>query len=386
MGERRLVEFIRETIAREGPVPFRWFMEQALYHRDFGYYSSGRCVIGRGGDYFTSVSVGPLFGRLLAAQFVEIWTLLGRPPDFVMVEQGAGDGQFAHDVLDVVRQRAPEFFDVLTYRILEPLSVLEQRQRETLAGFGEKIEWRGSLEEMEPFSGIHFSNELLDAMPVHLVRWSGDEWCERHVVASDDGFDFVDVPITDAELRRHVELIPMLLPAGYETEVNLAALQWVDDVSRKLTRGFVLLADYGFARHEFYAPHRTSGTLQCYAKHQVVPSPLVQVGHADITAHVNWTAIAERAESAGFSLAGFADQHHFITGLLAHGLTGDVANGEDAKTNRALQTLLHPTFLGMAFQFLALSKSAQPATRLAGFHFGRDPRALIDEPPSSPSS
>ncbi|MDQ3625761.1 MAG: SAM-dependent methyltransferase, partial [Verrucomicrobiota bacterium] len=172
LGEPRLVEFIRETIRRDGPVPFRWFMEQALYHPEHGYYSSGRAVIGRGGDYFTNVSVGPLFGRLMAAQFTEMWTLLGKPDELVVVEQGAHDGQLADDVLRAVQQRAPEFFDALTYRIVEPLPVLEQRQRAILAGFNDKVEWRRTVADLEPLTGVHFSNELLDALPVHLVRWS----------------------------------------------------------------------------------------------------------------------------------------------------------------------------------------------------------------------
>ncbi len=128
-GEPRLVELVRETIQRDGPVPFRWFMEQALYHPEYGYYSSGCCVIGRRGDYFTNVSVGPLYGRLLAAQFEELWKLLGSPSDFVIVEQGANDGQFAQDVLEALQTGAPEFFDVLKYRIVEPLAVLERRQK-----------------------------------------------------------------------------------------------------------------------------------------------------------------------------------------------------------------------------------------------------------------
>jgi len=376
LGEPRLVEFIRDTIRRDGPVPFRWFMEQALYHPEHGYYSSGRAVIGRGGDYFTNVSVGPLFGRLLAAQFEEIWRILGTPRDFAIAEQGAHDGQLVHDVLRAVQQRAPEFFDALTYRIVEPLPVLEQRQRAVLAGFNDKVEWRRTVADLEPLTGVHFSNELLDALPVHLVRWSGSEWSERHVVANADAFEFVDLAVTNSELQKHLDMITMPLPAGYETEVNLAALQWVDEISRKLTHGFVLIVDYGFARDELYASHRTAGTLQCYAKHQVVPSPLASIGDIDITAHVDWTSIAERAESAGLALTGFADQHHFITGFLASKGGAEFVNGTDPKTKRALQTLLHPEFLGMTFQFLALSKGVGHGSRLAGFRFGWDPRVL----------
>ena len=357
-------------------MPFRWFMEQALYHPEHGYYSSGRCVIGRAGDYFTNVSVGPLFGRLMAAQFAEIWKLLGSPGEFVIVEQGAHDGQFACDVLEAAREHAPEFFAALTYRIVEPFPVLRARQQEKLRAFERKVVWRESVAAQEPFAGVLFANELLDAMPVHLVRRSGGEWLERHVTAAANGFEFTDRPIGNRELAAHLDLLPMPLPDGYQTEINLAALRWIDEIAPKLTRGVALLVDYGFARDEFYAPHRTTGTLQCYAHHQVVPSPLMAVGEADITAHVDWTSIAERAAAAGLMLSGFADQHHFITGLLTSDAGVNIATAAGPKTKRALQTLLHPTFLGIAFQFLGVSKNMPADARLAGFRFGPDPGPL----------
>ena len=138
-GDQALTDFIRETIRDRGPVPFAWFMEQALYHPEFGYYSSGQCEIGRRGDYFTNVSVGPLFGRLLAGQFAEMWEVLGRPADFTIVEQGAHHGDFARDVLTATREQAPEFFAALRYRIIEPFPILQERQAEALRDFGDKV-------------------------------------------------------------------------------------------------------------------------------------------------------------------------------------------------------------------------------------------------------
>src|SRR3977135_954800 len=128
-GNPDLVAFIREIIRQRGPVTFDWFMEQALYHPEFGYYSSGQCAIGRRGDYFTNVSVVSLFGRLLGAQFAEMWESLGRPGDFTIVEQGAHHGEFAGDVLEEVRQRTPDFFSALRYCVIEPFPILEARQR-----------------------------------------------------------------------------------------------------------------------------------------------------------------------------------------------------------------------------------------------------------------
>jgi SAM-dependent MidA family methyltransferase len=377
-GDQALTDFIRRTIRENGPVTFEWFMEQALYHPELGYYSSGRCAIGRRGDYFTNVSVGPLFGRLLAAQFAEMWESLGRPEDFVIVEQGAHRGDFARDVLEAVREHAPDFFSTLRYRIVEPFPILQGRQEEVLCDFAGKLTWEKSLIDLEPFCGVHFSNELLDAMPVHLINKEADaDWRERRVAESGDGFDFITAPITDEELRRHLETIPLHSNEPYETEVNLAALRWIEDLAPMLTRGYVLAVDYGHSRENFYTPERSSGTLQSYAHHHINRSPLTDIGEADITAHVDWTSLAERAEANGLSVAGFTDQHHFATGVVTALMAEEFQGNADAATRRALQTLLHPEFLGTTFQFLALTKDVAHEFQLSGFKFARDPRIAL---------
>ncbi|MEY2496720.1 MAG: hypothetical protein QOD12_276 [Verrucomicrobiota bacterium] len=377
-GDPALLDLIRDQIRRDGPVAFAWFMEQALYHPVHGYYSSGRCAIGRKGDYFTNVSVGPLFGRLLAAQFREMWERLDRPDDFTIVEQGAHHGDFAADVLGAAREKAPEFFSAVRYCVVESFPILQERQAKTLSDFRGKVTWEKSLSDLEPFRGVHFSNELLDAMPVHLIARAGgdDDWKQRCVVESGEGFGFAAEPIADAGLRRQVRKIPRLEAGDYETEVNLAALDWIEDVSKKLIRGYVLAVDYGYPRDEFYAPDRTGGTLQCRAQHRTVASPLDQIGHADITAHVDWTSVAERAEEYGLALHGFADQHHFITGILSRLVRDEIAEEKERSARSALQTLLHPELLGTRFQFLALGKNA-PGDSLSGFSFARDARKAL---------
>jgi SAM-dependent MidA family methyltransferase len=365
-GDQALTGFIRQTIRERGPVSFAWFMEQALYHPQFGYYSTGQCQIGRRGDYFTNVSVGPLFGRMLATQFVEMWEIMGRPGDFTIVEQGAHHGEFAHDVLTAMGQ----FPATLRYRIIEPFPNLQARQEETLAEFQDKIAWKKSVADLEPFSGVHFSNELIDSMPVRLiVREPDGEWQEKFVVNADSNFSFTTQPIADPELRAALEKMPPIENVAYETEVNLVAPDWIENVAHKLQHGFVLAVDYGYPRAEFYATERTTGTLQSFARHHVVSSPLDDVGRVDITAHVEWTSVAERAEDCGLTLAGFTDQHHFMTGLLAR-------HTPTESERRALQTLLHPEFLGTRFQYLALAKNI-PDSRLTGFRFAREPRQSL---------
>jgi len=364
-GNPDLVEFIREKIRRDGPVRFDWFMTQALYHPQFGYYSSGRCQIGRKGDYFTNVSVGPLFGKMLAAQFAEMWKVLGRPDDFTIVEQGAHHGDFAKDVLTALTDLPTP----ICYRIVEPFPILQARQEETLESFTERVTWCDSLTNLESFSGVYFSNELLDAMPVRLVTRDGEGgWQEKFVAESDAGFQFVARPITDERLSERMATLPQIANGTYNTEINFTALDWIREISGKLRRGFILAVDYGFPRSEFFAPERTAGTLQTYAAHHSLPSPLHEIGHADIAAHVEWTSLVEEAERCGLTITGFTDQHHFMTGILS-------LIYPDENERRALQTLIHPEFLGTRFQYLALGKDV-PASGLSGFRFARDPRTF----------
>jgi SAM-dependent MidA family methyltransferase len=352
-GNPALIDLIRAEIENRGPVSFAWFMQQALYHPEHGYYSSGRCAIGRHGDYFTNVSVGPLFGQLLAAQFAEVWERLGETDNFVIVEEGAHHGDFARDVLESARNCYPDLFAVLRYRIVEPFPILQDRQFQTLQSLRDKVEWRDSI---EPFVGIHFSNELLDAMPVRLIGPGG----EKLVDLDGDRFVFVE------------------RSADEGAAINQAALDWVQNVAAKLQRGYVMVIDYGYSCDEFRQ------TVQVRAKHRFLDSPFEQIGHADITAHVNWRSIAARAQKNGLRSAGFTDQHHFLTGIISEwpGRGGSPESplpeiGTSPKTKRALQTLLHPEMLGRSFQVLALERGIDPVVPLAGFKFARDPRSTL---------
>ena len=320
-------------------------MQQALYHPAHGYYSSGRCAIGREGDYYTSVSVGPLFGHLLAVQFSEIWERLGRVNDFVIVEQGAHNGQLARDVLEFLHQRFPDFFDRLRYQILEPFPILEQQQRRNLEAFGHKVEWRRSPER---FTGVYFSNELFDAMPVRLIR----NGMEKLVDLDGDEFVFVERPVERAM-------------------VDEAALECIGQIGANLQCGYAIAIDYGFLERE------VERIVQVRARHRNLNSPFEQIGYADITMSINWSSIIERARANGFCTAGFTDQHHFLTGIISRFESGDESQSlffDSRKAKRELQTLLHPEMLGRAFQVLALEKNVDvEAPPLAGFRFARRP-------------
>jgi SAM-dependent MidA family methyltransferase len=377
-GNPDLIRFIRAEIEKHGPVSFAWFMHQALYHPDHGYYSSGRCAIGRKGDYFTNVSVGPLFGHLLGAQFAEIWEQLGKIDNFVIVEQGAHDGQFARDVLESLQKRAPEFFEAMRYRIVEPFPILQERQSRTLELFRDKIEWRDSL---QPFVGIHFSNELLDAMPVRLI--SGN--VEKLVDLEGDKFVLVERLLRQgaAASSGAVALAEATRLPRDEGAFNQTVLDWIDDLAANLQRGYAITIDYGRSGAE------SQGNVQIRARHRNLDSPFEEIGHADITMHVDWPSIVARAQANGLRIAGFTDQHHFLTGIISE--LGRVGSPEPTaadwgqsplpdspKTKRELQTLLHPEMLGRAFQVLALSKNVDStAPKLAGFKFARKPGSVL---------
>ena len=359
---------IRGEIERDGPIPFARFMELALYHPEHGYYASGRASIGRHGDFFTNVSVGPLFGKLLAAQFAEIWEKLGRPDDFTIVEQGAHDGRFAADVLGALRQSAGECFAATSHVIVEPFLIWRQRQQKILDDFIGKISWLESIDQLAPFVGVHFSNELFDSLPVHLIISNGvangaTVWNEKFVTAADNNFMFTTANLSRSDFRFGGL---GLFPAGFETEASVAAPKLMGEIASKLSRGVVLAIDYGFVRADFYSLDRNEGSLQIRAKQKKLSSAFEQIGLADISAHVEWTSLAEAAISSGTKPLGFADQHHFLTGIVSNCFPKVEF---DASEKRALQTLLHPEMLGRDFQVLALGKDF--AEQLSGFQFAR---------------
>ena len=390
-GVPELVEYIRQQISLHGPVTFKWFMQQALYHPEHGYYGAGRARIGRRGDYYTSVSVGKIFGELLAKQFDEMWVRMNCPLSFSIVEEGSHDGQFAHDVLEWIRQFAPDLFAVLKYWIIEPNPRLQQEQQARLSVWPRnKIRWSKTLDTFEVGSlcGVFFANELLDAFPVHMVASAGGPWQENFVDAGRQGFRFVYGPPSNAPLRAHLEKLPTPAadggtPVSYRTEVNLSALRWIEDTSKVLGQGYVLLADYGYPRDQYYSPEHADGTLMTYHQHRRNSNPLEMVGECDITAHVDFTSLAERAESSGLRLSGYCDQHHFLIALGENDLLEIERSLQELTPDilqyiRSFKTLIHPSTLGMAFKMIGFEKNvAAGGSPLVGFSRCADGRKAL---------
>jgi len=365
---------LRARLATRGRMPFDEFMAAALYESGHGYYAAGETRTGRRGDFFTSVSVGPVFGRLLAAQFGEMRDILGCPEDFTIVEQGANDGQLMADILTALERTHPEWQGQAI--IVEPLDRLRATQQQTLTPWRERVRWVAHEAELPCFTGVFFANELLDAFPVKLFIHHDGAWFEKCVVDEGDRFSFVEVPTGDAAAAAGLNSAPLPEEGEpFETEWRPALRGWMQTVAEKLVRGWALLADYGHPARERFRPERANGTLTAYRAHTRSEDPLAHPGAQDLTAHVDFTELARLAEEAGLSLAGFTDQHHALTALAARvfpSMPAAKLSTEEEREMRALRQLLHPETMGRAFKFIAFSRGA--GDKPAAFEFARDAR------------
>ncbi|MDB6069235.1 MAG: hypothetical protein JWL81_406 [Verrucomicrobiales bacterium] len=372
-----LESILKESLAGGATMPFSSFMAAALYHPRHGYYAAGAQRTGRRGDFYTSVSVGPVFARILAGEFCAAWERLGKPDDFCVIEAGANDGQFAHDVMTWARDRRPDFFACLTYQIDEPLPANVIKQRGKLAEFTGKI----THDAVGPATaGCYFANELLDAVPCRRVCFTGGQWMEIHIGLDAEG-TFVEIlkEPEDGALVRRLAWLGMDFSEGYRTEMAPAVASQIRLAAQRLARGYLFFADYGYAARDDYAPHRTTGTLRCYRNHRAHEDPLVEVGETDITAHVDFSLAAQAAVGAGCGVLGFLDQSRFLTGASAGVLAEmEQGNGEAGGAwRRQFQTLTHPAHLGQKFHFLVLGKEVAGLGLPAGLTFAR-PSAVAE--------
>jgi SAM-dependent MidA family methyltransferase len=356
-------DHLRRRIAQHGPVGFDEFMAVALYHPQGGYYASERARTGRHGDFFTSVSVGPVFGRLLAAQLHEMRARLGNPGGFTLVEQGANDGRLLADILSAWERPLPRVI------IVEPLVNMRAIQLQTLAPWAGAVTHVAHENELPDFTGVFFANELLDAFPVKILARDQGAWHERRVDHDGSRFIFTDTPCSGP-----VPPVPDAIP-HFVTEICPSLAPWMQTIAARLQRGWMLLIDYGHPADARYHPARAHGTLAAYREHQRRDDPLADPGQQDLTAHVDFTAVAQLAADAGLALAGFTDQHHALTALAADvfpAMPPGQLSAEHAREMRALRQLLHPESMGTSFKFLALAKNIE--TPLTAFRFARDPR------------
>lgn len=364
-----LEERLAEEIEASGPIPFERFMECALYDPQSGYYASGRAAIGKEGDFVTNVSIGPVYGEILAGQFVEMWQALGCPDDFHLIEQGAGNGQLAQDVLQALEGTPLAGVPLI---LIERSEKSRAAQADNLAG--RNVSWVTGAEDLPELCGVHYSNELFDAFPVHLIRSSGEGWDEM-CVGREGGAFVWHARLPDGELAGALEHYP-LRPAGFTTEICLSHRPLLRTLAGRITRGFLLAVDYGMSRDSLLAEHRTAGTLSCYRGHRRDSNPLEAPGEKDITAHVNFTKLRNDAVEAGWRFMNFTDQHHFLVGAaksLLLSLDGKIPDGEGRKKLRSLRTLLHPESMGQQFHAIVFSKGVAGA-KLSGFQYAGECR------------
>ncbi|MGD0919821.1 MAG: SAM-dependent methyltransferase [Thermodesulfobacteriota bacterium] len=317
--EEGLKEFILSKIEERGPVPFSQFMEWCLYHPDYGYYQSGRAKIGKDGDYYTSPSVHPLFGHLIAKQLSQMAEILGGE-NFDLVEMGGGKGFLCKDILDWTKRNRPDFYHRLKYHLLEtsPRFLIEQKRRLSQQEREGKVDWIDS----EAFDhgkiqiqGCFLANELVDAFPVHRVVLDQGSLKEIYVTQKNGRFEERWGKPSDRGISDYFRSIGITLEQGQKAEANLEALKWVERVSRCLKRGFVVTIDYGYLARELYAPYRREGTLLCYYQHQTSENPYERLGAQDITSHVNFTSLIQKGEEEGLKLTGLVPQYRFLMGL-----------------------------------------------------------------------
>lgn len=371
---------LHDLIRREGPLPFARFMELALYHPAHGYYEQPQSRIGRAGDYLTSVSVGSLFGELLAWRFAA-WMggLAGcAATPSRLVEAGAHDGRLAADLLGWLRRERPALLEELEYVIVEPSPRRRAWQEERLSEFAGRVRWVGNLGGLQRAGGVRgviFSNELLDALPVRRLGWDARAggWFEWGVTLEGGAFGWTRLPLNPSdpvrleptgwsEAPRFGDLpgaLLAVLPDGYTVELCPTATRWWRDAAEALRAGWLVACDYGFGPGEWLRPERAAGTLRAYRQHQAVASLLADPGKQDLTAHVNFPALQTAGEECGLTTEGLLTQERWLGDAVAC-LAGERGGWAAWLADRAapLRALTHPSQFGRAFRVLVQRRAA----------------------------
>lgn len=374
-------QLLTEAIVAEieqngGRISFERYMAMALAHPGLGYYVSGSQKFGASGDFVTAPEISPLFSYCLARQCVEILASLDTSAEKAVLEFGAGTGIMAADIL-LEMEKLGELPQ--RYYILELSAELKQRQKETIQNKASHlvncVEWIDKL----PATGIYgvvLANEVLDAMPVHRFFKDATSTSlpsgEYYVVWDNGKFALSQGPVSSDQLLQVIDTLDEQLTDKYSSEVNLAANAWVSSVARVIEKGVALIIDYGFPRHEYYHPDRAQGTLMCHYRHRSHTDPFLYPGLQDITAHVDFSAVAEAANNAGLDILGYTSQAFF---LLANHVEDYLHNLDSAsvdylKLAQQLKTLTMPGEMGELFKVIALGKGYSKS--LQGFSLKDD--------------
>ena len=368
-----LVEIVGDRIKNspQQKITFAEYMELVLYHPNHGYYASSASRISESGDFLTSPHLADDFGEMLAIQLYQMWQVLGSPQVFSIVEMGAGQGLLAIQILGYSRRLYPAFFESIDYLIVEIAPAMISAQQTRLTDLPVRwCDWNQIIDRS--IVGCFLSNELIDALPVHQVIVSEDKLQEIYVTIADNDSNIftevIDCLSTD-KLEQYWNLNNINLLSGryledYRTEVNLAALSWLEQVSNKLQRGYVLSIDYGYTADRYYNPIRAQGTLQCYYQHAYHNDPYINIGNQDLTAHVDFTAVQNQGELLGLQTVGFIQQGMFLMALgLGERIAAISNSGGDIQSllrrRQNLHQLIDPMGLGK-FGVLIQSQGLTP--------------------------
>jgi len=364
-----LATLLQDRILSQGPLSFATFMESCLYHSEYGYYMDARQRIGRDGDFFTSSSVGAIYGQLIAKQLHQMWEILGCPTKFVIAEQGAGTGHLALDILATLQVDYPDFYSKLQYCVVEISESNRLRQRDLLTCHQGRVNWC-QQNDLMGMVGCYLSNELVDAFPVHLVEKHKGQLLEVCVTAEHGKFNEILLEPTTEALSAYLMWVGVDLAEGNRAEVNLAAPSWLRNVAGLLQRGFVMTIDYGYLANELFAPWRTSGTLMCYYHHTTDDNPYIRIGEQDITTHVDFTALIKAGEESGLHQLFYGEQCKFLLSLgFVDALLQAQARAVEPHHAQALRLTLKNLILpeagmGEIFKVLIQSKGVESAQLL----------------------
>jgi SAM-dependent MidA family methyltransferase len=368
-----LASILASRIRGSGPIPFAEFMRECLYHPEHGYYS--RSAGQNFGDYYTSVDVHPIFGRLLARQLAEMWTLLGSPRPFLAIEAGAGVGRLAEQILDFAARELPEFYSALEYIAVERSAARRNEHAERLATHVSTRHASNAAEIPESIPvGCIFSNELLDALPTHRVVMEGGRLREIYIGIQGEQFIEVRCDPSTPLLEQYFREQSISLQEGDQAEACLDACRWIEAAGQALGRGFVLTIDYGHEARALYDERHNRGTLLAYRDHVATENILNAPGNQDLTSHVNFTALDCWGKRAGLLRTGLVTQSQFLVALGRDNEFGDLYEPgyteiENLRARLLLKNLIHPEGLGEKFQVLIQHKGiASPRlTGLSGY-------------------
>ena len=350
-------QIFKEIKAQGGQISFAKYMEMALYMPGLGYYAAGKTKLGGAGDFTTAPELSPLFGQTIVQTLAPILEEIAKTSaPLQILEFGAGSGALAESILDGLKQSD---ISLDTYSILDLSADLIERQKERLSNRTENIRWLNTLPN--DFIGIIIANEVIDAMPIDIVSIKNGEWHYQDVTTNSSiesiGFLFCDGKKVDPLLIPE-KLKSQNLPEGYTTEIHLNAQAWIRSLARSIKKGVLLTFDYGFPGHEYYHPQRSQGTLMAHYRHHAVQDPFFYPGICDLTAHVEWSTIANTAHEAGFNLLGYTNQASYLLDAGISQLMLNVANPSDAikfmPLANALQKLLSEAEMGELFKVMCL--------------------------------